>query len=66
MSYKAKVMWNGNHYFQGQVVCGSNVECREDGTVWLWDDEEDYFPGLGDFTRHEWVEVFPESVEEIV
>ena len=37
--YKAKVKWNGNHYFAGEEVKGSKIEKREDGTTWLFDDE---------------------------
>ena len=37
--YKAKVKWNGNHYFAGEEVKGSKLEKREEGTTWLFDDD---------------------------
>lgn len=55
--YKAKVKWNGNHYFAGEEVKGNKIEKREDGTTWLFDDEpipECPFYGDG---KDEWVEV---------
>ena len=55
--YKAKVKWNGDHYFAGEDVKGSKIEKREDGTTWLFDDEPiQGFPFYGD-GREEWVEV---------
>ena len=66
--YKAKVKWNGDHYFAGEEVegdhysagfevKGSKIEKREDGTTWLFDDEPiPEFPFYGD-GREEWVEV---------
>lgn len=68
--YKAKVMWNGNHYFAGETVRGSKV--RRTDTGWeLFDDEEpELFDENGEpnnfpyVSRDEWVEVVPESIEE--
>ena len=55
--YKAKVKWNGDHYFAGEEVNGSKIERREDGTTWLFDDEPiQKFPFYGD-GRDEWVEI---------
>lgn len=31
--YKAKVKWNGDHYFAGEEVKGSEIEKREDGLL---------------------------------
>ena len=62
--YKAKVKWNGNHYSAGFEVKGSKLERREDGTVWLFDDEPiQEFPFYGD-GREEWVEVDETTVIE--
>ena len=62
--YKAKVKYNGNHYFAGEVVKGSKVETRPDKTVWLFDDEPiPEFPFYGD-GRDEWVEVDKDTLEE--
>ena len=55
--YKAKVKWNGDHYSAGFEVKGNKIEKREDGTIWLFDDEPiQEFPFFGD-GRDEWVEV---------
>lgn len=62
--YQAIVKWNGNHYFAGQEVIGSKIETRDDGTVWLFDDEENYHDGYGDMARDEWVEVDESTVKE--
>ncbi len=63
--YKAKVKWDGNHYFSGEEVKGSKVRTLDDGVVELFDDEpiED-FPYYGD-GRDEWVEVDPKTLEEV-
>ena len=62
--YKAKVKWNGDHYFAGEEVKGSKIEKREDGTTWLFDDEPiQEFPFYGD-GREEWVEVDETTVIE--
>ena len=55
--YKAKVQWTGCHYFGCEAVEGSNIEKREDGTTWLFDDESiQEFPFYGD-GREEWFEL---------
>lgn len=51
------VKWNGNHYHSGYPVSGSIYYEDEDGSFWIYDDEENYVPGIGDFTRYDWVEV---------
>lgn len=63
--YQAIVKWSGNHYFSGDIVKGSKIETRADGTVWLFDDEENYHNGYGDMTRNEWVEVDESTIKEI-
>ena len=63
--YQAKVKWNGNHYFAGDIVRGSKIETRNSNETWLFDDEENYIMGLGDFTRYDWVEIDIETLEEI-
>ena len=40
MRYKGTVKWTGNHYFSGDEVYGSKVKFEEDGSWWLFDDEE--------------------------
>ena len=37
---RGTVKWNGNHYFSGDEVKGSKIKQEEDGTWWLFDDEE--------------------------
>ena len=61
--YKGIVKWHGNHYFSGNEVSGSKIEHREDGTIWLYDDEENYISGIGGFARYEWVEIKEDYVE---
>ena len=62
--YKAKVKWNGNHYFAGEEVKGNKIEEREDRTTWLFDDEPiPEFPFYDD-GRDEWVEVDENTVIE--
>lgn len=62
MKYKGKVKYNGNHYYAGDTVIGSQLKI-EDGITYIFDDDEVYVKGLGDFTRYEWVEVT--EVEEV-
>lgn len=70
--YSAKVRWSGNHYHYDDIVIGSKVKTKEDGTVWLYNDEETIyqFTGKNDrpvsFSecREVWVEVQPETVKE--
>lgn len=54
--YKAKVKWNGDHYEAGQEVRGSKYRILN-GKIELYDDEENYIMGFGDFTRYTWVEI---------
>ena len=62
--YKANVLYNGNHYHSGEVVIGSKIKNRLFKT-YLFDDEENYVNGVGDFTRNEWVEINPETLVEV-
>lgn len=62
MKYKGTVKYHGNHYFAGETVEGSKIEWRGD-ELWLFDDDYNYIMGLGDFTRYEWVEIEPSSLE---
>lgn len=60
--FKAKVKWNGNHYFSGEEVKGSKVEMRGK-EVWLYDDEEvKEFPCFW-VSREEWVEIDGTTLE---
>lgn len=64
--WKAKVKWNGNHYFKDQEVKGSNLTVHADGRLDLFDDEEYYMIINGhsiELTRNEWVEIQPETLE---
>ena len=64
--YKAKVKYNGNHYFSGEEVKGSEIKYKEDGTCWLYDDEPIYgIPFFGE-GRYEWVEVDVDTLEEVL
>ena len=62
-SFKGTIEFYGNHYFPGQVIYGTKIKV-EDGHVFIFDDEENYVPGLGDLTRHEWAEVDKNTVEQ--
>lgn len=65
--YKAIVKWSGNHYHSGQEVTGSRVKQEKDGTVYLFDDEEKFFPNLGEVPpRNKWVQVEHQSVKQKV
>ena len=61
-TFKAKVKWNGNHYFSGESVSGSKHRVK-DGKHEIYDDEENYVAGLGDFTRNTWVEIDESTLE---
>lgn len=68
MLFEAKVKYNGDHYFAGQVVRGSKVERRynpnKGWTYWLFDDEPiEAFPYYGE-GRDEWVEINENSLIE--
>lgn len=63
MKYTAKVLFNGNHYYAGDEVSGSKVKFNPDGSAWLYDDEDNYVYGLGDFTRYEWVKIDKETLK---
>ena len=52
MRYQAKVKYNGNHYYAGELVKGSKVKQFEDETYCLLDDAPFYGEG-----RNEWVEI---------
>ena len=66
MKYRGLVKYNGNHYFAGDVVYGSKIEKRPDGSVWLFDDEPIYeMPFYGD-GRNEWVEVEEMTLKEVM
>jgi len=65
--YRGIVKWDGNHYFKGQEVIGSQFR-EENGVLEIFDDEEHIAIIDGhhfDFTRHKWVEVDKESFESI-
>ena len=64
MKYRAKVKWNGGHYFSGDNVAGSKIMKRLDGTLWLFDDEPiELFPYYGE-ASNEWVEIDEKTLEE--
>ena len=68
MLFEAKVKYNGNHYFAGQIVRGSKLERRynpnKGWTYWIFDDEPiEPFPFYGE-GRDEWVEVEESSLIE--
>ena len=62
MKFTGKVKYNGNHYFEDEIVCGTIIKI-EDGKLLLFDNEKNYITGLGDFTREEWVEIKLETLE---
>ncbi len=64
IKYKANVLYNGNHYHSGEVVIGSKIKV-EGFKTFLYDDEENYVNGIGDFTRNEWVEINPKTLVEV-
>lgn len=53
--FRAKVKYNGNHYDAGQWVVG--YYAYFDGHHQIYDCEENYVDGIGDFTRYQWVEI---------
>ena len=62
--YKAKVKYNGGHYFAGETVKGTKVRQSED-EWFLFDDEPIYvFPFYGE-GRDEWVAIDVDTLEEI-
>jgi hypothetical protein len=63
--YKAKVKYNGNHYFAEQEVIGSRIYYLSFDKVLLFNDEPiPEFPFYGE-GRNEWVEIDPKTLEEI-
>ncbi len=69
MIFRAKVKYNGNHYFAGQEVSGSTLERRyipnKGWTYWIYDDEPiEVFPYYGE-GRYEWVEVDEATLEQV-
>lgn len=65
IKYKANVLYNGNHYHANEKVVGSKIKV-EGFKTFLYDDEENYVNGIGDFTRNEWVEINQETLVEVV
>lgn len=62
--YKAKVKYNGEHYFCGEIVRGSKIDKLKDGSTWLYDDEEiDCWPYYGE-ARNVWVQIDESTLEE--
>ncbi len=62
--YKAKVKYNGGHYFSGELIKGTNIRQSED-ELFLFDDEPIYvFPFYGE-GRDEWVAIDVDTLEEI-
>lgn len=58
--YKGIVAWNGDHYFQGEEVYGTEIK-EEDGKLYLYDDRPDNnFYGV---QEEFWVEVM--AVQDI-
>mgnify|MGYP006973285755 CR=1 FL=1 len=64
-TYKGVVKWNGRHYLAGQIVFGSLMNKEENGSVYIYDNKQNYVDGIGDFTRYEWVEVEQETLKEV-
>ena len=56
IKFRAKVKYNGNHYFAGEWVIG-HYHQNENGEHLIFDNEENYIENIGDFTRYEDVEI---------
>lgn len=55
IKFRARVKWNGDHYESGEWVIGYYVYF--DGEHQIYDCEDNYVAGLGDFTRYQLVEI---------
>ena len=60
--YEAKVKWNGNHYFAGETVRGSDIKVEDDGTYLFDDEESNEFPFV---PRNEWVLIDSNTLIEL-
>ena len=56
IKFRAKVKYNGNHYFAGVWVIG-HYHQNENGEHLIFDNEDNYIENIGDFTRYEDVEI---------
>ena len=56
IKFKAKVKYNGNHYFAGEWVFG-HYHQNENGEHLIFDNEENYIANIGDFTAYADVEI---------
>ena len=64
--YKAKVKYNGGHYFSGEVVKGTEIKYnKEDNEYFIFDNEPIYvWPFYGE-GRDEWVAIDYDTLEEV-
>ena len=56
IKFRAKVKYNGNHYFAGEWVFG-HYHQNENGEHLIFDNEENYITNIGDFTAYADVEI---------
>ncbi len=54
--FRAKVKYNGNHYFAGEWVFG-HYHQNKNGEHLIFDNEENYIANIGDFTAYADVEI---------
>lgn len=56
IKFRAKVKYNGNHYFAGEWVFG-HYHKNENGEHLIFDNKENYIANIGDFTAYADVEI---------
>lgn len=56
IKFRAKVKYNGNHYFAGEWVFG-HYHQNEKGEHLIFDNKENYIANIGDFTAYVDVEI---------
>lgn len=56
IKFRAKVKYNGNHYFAGEWVFG-HYHQNENGEHLIFDNKENYIENIGDFTAYADVEI---------
>lgn len=56
IKFRAKVKYNGNHYFEGEWVKG-HYHQNTGGRYYIFDNDNNYMKNIGDFTRYEDVEI---------
>ena len=63
IKFRAKVKYNGNHYFAGEWVIG-HYHQNENGEHLIFDNEENYIENIGDFTAYTDVEIDETTLDQ--